>query len=117
MLEPLSQFVFNIYGFTQDPNIIYVASNHEGGTTGIYVYDQSTDQYIRKIYKNPEVDIFAVIWNVSHTRIVKVFYILDNAQAYWLDPVEKAAFNTLHAVLPILVMYAISVVPTAAMQR
>ncbi len=96
----LSQSVFNIYGFTQDPNVLYVGSNHEGGTTGLYEYDLRTDQFTRKIFKHPEVDIAAVSWDVNHRRIIRVFFILDGYQSVWMDPVRKAELAAVQEFFP-----------------
>ncbi len=98
--ESLSTEEFVIYGFAQDPNVIYVGSNHEGGTRGVYEYDLRTDQFVRKIFRHPEVDVLGLAWNQERTRISRIFFALEGMHSFWIEPGFKMLFDRVASAFP-----------------
>lgn len=53
---------FQPLSFTNDPNVIYVGSDHENGRMGLYRYDLSKQAFVERLFLNEKVDVdrFAV---------------------------------------------------------
>ncbi len=91
---------FTIMGFTNDPNVMVVRSNHENGKNAIYEYDLRVNSFTRKIYGRSDVDVNGVLWNKKNWTVRRVWYILDGVQYKWFDPVGEATYRTIQKSLP-----------------
>jgi len=91
---------FTIFGFDSDPNILYVGSNHEGGTTAVYRYDVKARQYSNKVFSHPDVDVRSVIWNKQTWKPRRVEYISDSAQYVWWEVSAESRYSEIKKSLP-----------------
>lgn len=93
--RPLSEgsAFFPILFDRDDPDVAWVESNHEGGTSGLYRYRFSTRSFIEKLFQNPEADIGEVITDPLNRRVVGVSYILADSKVHWLDAQVAAIFE------------------------
>lgn len=89
-----------IFGFDRDPNILYVGSNHEGGTTAVYKYDVKAGRYSERVFRHPDVDVRSVIWNKQTWTPRRVEFIADRSQYAWWEPSAEARFKELQKSLP-----------------
>lgn len=58
-----TSIIFDTLGFynEDDPNELWVISNHESDTAGIYAYDLETQQYTELLFRHPEFDAQGVM--------------------------------------------------------
>jgi len=82
--------VFSPIIFDKDePDILYVYSNHAGITTGVYRYDTAKHEFIEEIFRHDSVDVAGVRMEPTRSEIIGVSYTLDTARIFWLDDTEK----------------------------
>lgn len=73
-------------GFGTDADLLLVASDHDADTMGLFEFNLSTGQMGRLLFRHPEVDITALVYNAARTRPVGVTYTLDEPQIHYFDP-------------------------------
>ncbi len=78
--------VFRPMGFNDGGNMVYVASNHEGGTAGAYTFDISTGEFVERICKHPALDVSRLIYNHDDTQIQGVSY---GEGVCWIDTSQQ----------------------------
>jgi dipeptidyl aminopeptidase/acylaminoacyl peptidase len=87
--------VFSPILFDKDnPDTLYVYSNHAGGTTGVYRYDTATNEFIDEIFRHESVDVGGVRMGPRRSEILGVIYSLDTARTFWLVDTEKKILDT-----------------------
>ena len=69
----------------KDPDLLYVLSDHEGNTRGLYRYRFSTRSFVDTVFRHPDVDVNSVIRDPTGTEIHGVSYITDHVNTHWLD--------------------------------
>jgi dipeptidyl aminopeptidase/acylaminoacyl peptidase len=72
-----------------DPNILYVYSNHEGNTIGVYRYDTLKKEFFSEMFRHDDVDVSGVYTDPKHTEIIGVALAFDSIDIYWLSNTEK----------------------------
>ena len=84
-------------GFSPDPDIVYVVSNHEGPTTGLYEYHLSTQSFGKKLHRHAEVDIQSAWMNEATGKLRRSTIWLNGPQYEWYDPKAKAISQKLES--------------------
>src|SRR5690606_36679959 len=69
----------------EDPDILYVLSNHESDTTGLYRFRFSTGEFIEQMFLHLGVDVHGVIRDPRGTEIHGVSYITEESHVRWFD--------------------------------
>lgn len=69
----------------EDPDLLYVLSDHDGDTTGLYEFRVSTQSFVRELFRHPQVDVSRVLRDPGETRLVGVEYVTDVVRTHWLD--------------------------------
>ena len=78
--------LFDVVMFDRkDPDLLYVLSDHEGGTNGLYRYRFSTRSFVDVVFRHPVVDVSHVVRDPTSTEIHGVSYITDQVNTHWLD--------------------------------
>ncbi len=92
---------FRPLGFTFNPRIIYVASDHEDGPAAVYEYDLVNHAFGRMVVKHPSVDVFC---SVSADRIRQVVesidYLVDRPERFFLDRQSEEEQAAIDRALP-----------------
>lgn len=92
---------FNPVIFDQDdPDILYVTSDHENGRVGLYRYRLSSGAFIDRMFLHPEVDISDVILDPRGTEIEGVRYITDLTHWKWFSGRMAGIHKDIQAQLP-----------------
>lgn len=87
----------------EDPNEIWVRSNHDANTAGIFAYDIASRKFKELLFRHPKYDALDVT-----TKYVKgegeVPVAFDHhgrgVERYYFDPEEKALMAAIDAILP-----------------
>ena len=87
----------------EDPNEIWVLSNHDADTAGIFAYDIASRKFKELLFRHPKYDALDVT-----TKYVKgegdVPVAFDHhgrgVERYYFDPKEKALMDAIDAILP-----------------
>lgn len=66
---------FEPQGFSQDPDKLFVTTNHEGDPSGLYLFDYVTDQFGPLIFKHPSVDISSVNIDEKTSELMSVNFV------------------------------------------
>ena len=94
--ENATSIIFDTLGFynEDDPNELWVVSNHESDTAGIYAYDLETQQFTELLFRHPEFDARDVMTTLdSNGKPFPVgFWYHEKAgfYPYVTDPAEAA---------------------------
>ena len=68
---------FRPIGFANEPNLLYVKSNHEGDPSGLYYFDVAADKFGTLIYKHPTVDISSTRIDDTTGELLSVNFVDD----------------------------------------
>lgn len=68
-----------------DPDLLYVLSNHDSGVTGLYSYRLSSREFVDQLYQHPERDVTAVRTTPDGRRIAGVMFADDEDYVVWFD--------------------------------
>jgi len=69
---------FDIEGFSNEPEIVYVRSNHEGDPLGLYSFNIETDTFGPLIYKHELVDVASVDIDDNTGKLLSVIFVDDD---------------------------------------
>lgn len=69
---------FNVVGFSSEPEIVYVMSNHEGDPRGLYSFNIETDSFGSLIYKHESVDVDSVNIDDQTGKLLSVNFVDDD---------------------------------------
>ncbi|MEM7611223.1 MAG: S9 family peptidase [Pseudomonadota bacterium] len=83
---------FYTAGFTAEPNVIYVLSNHEGDPRGLYTFDLETDTFGPLIFRHDNVDIGGVAIDSETGELRSVSFLDDDIETQWFSkrPIDLA---------------------------
>jgi dipeptidyl aminopeptidase/acylaminoacyl peptidase len=95
-----SGHLFYPIGFSPDPDVFLVLSNHEGPTSGLYEYRISTQSFLRKLHQHPEVDIENVWMNEKTGRLKRSTIWIDGPKNKWFDPKTESISKKLETKFP-----------------
>lgn len=82
--------VFTPLGVDGSPERLIVASNHEGGTTGLYVFDLNQGAFTQTLFKHPRYDVARVVMTPGGDRAVGAIYVADVAHTVYFDDQARA---------------------------
>lgn len=96
---------FSTLGFfnEDDPNEIWVASNHDADTTGIFAFDIASGKYTELLFRHPKYDATDVATKyVPGKGLVPVAFDHHGKgfERYYFDPEEKALQQAVDGFLP-----------------
>ena len=97
--EPVS-----IVGFSEDPNLIYIASSKGHDKTGLYVYDIKTREIVEPLFEHKLFDANGILTSTAQAdygRILGFAYAGPSNAVYWTDPAFSALNKTLGTALNI----------------
>ncbi len=72
---------FEPLAFSENPNHLYVKSNHNGDPVGLYLYDIATDEWIEEVFRHPSVDVLSIRLDPTTHELLKVLFIDDDVGA------------------------------------
>lgn len=75
---------FSPLAFANDPNKMYVASNHEGDPNGLYIFDIETDSFQDLIFKHPSVDIASINVDETTGELFSINFVEDDVGTVYL---------------------------------
>jgi len=81
--------VFSPQGFDGDPDRLVVRSDHEGGTTGLYVYSPSRKAFVEKIFKDDRFDVANAVFSPKGDRLIAYTFAADQGHIRYLDEAER----------------------------
>lgn len=73
----------------QDPNLLYVFSDHEANTRGLYTFDFRTRQFRDRLFLHPDVDANHLVYGPQRTEIHGVGYVEDRTRVEWFDERQR----------------------------
>ncbi|MGV6801294.1 MAG: alpha/beta hydrolase family protein [bacterium] len=76
---------FYVLGKSDQPNIYYVASNHQTDTDALYLFDAATNSFGDRIYHNPSSDIYDIKQDSRTGKAIGVYYAGDDTYIHWLE--------------------------------
>ena len=91
-----------ILGFTNDPNIIYVASGKGRDKAGVYVYDIKARQIVEPLLEHKLFDVGGVVTSsaaADYGRVLGFSYAGPTRSIYWTDETFSALNKSLRAAL------------------
>jgi dipeptidyl aminopeptidase/acylaminoacyl peptidase len=68
-----------------DPDLLYLLSDHDGDTIGLYSYRLSSRSFKDLMFRHPEVDVSGITLDPSGTEIQGVSFVDDEAGMHWFD--------------------------------
>ena len=82
--------VFRPLAFASEPNELYVASNHEGDPTGLYLFDIEADEFSEAIFQHPTVDIASIYVDHETGKLDHINFVEDSVKTkyFYRKPIE-----------------------------
>ena len=65
---------------------IYVASNHDANTTGLFLFDPRTQSFGELLFRHPDVDIDGLVYSAGGGAVIGVSFTLDEPTVHYFDP-------------------------------
>lgn len=90
---------FHPLGVSEDPAVIYVASNHDADTLGVFEFILDTRSFGPLIYRHPDYDIDGLVYDAGTNRLTGVRYTADAEEIHYLDGEIAAAETRLSAAM------------------
>lgn len=92
---------FDIEGFTDDPNVIYVSAHNGEDKVGLWTYDVTERAFKELVARRDDVDIVGVRKHSDRfnhpEEVVGVLHATDKYRTEWMDETEGRLFATLEA--------------------
>ncbi|NNU15885.1 S9 family peptidase [Parvularcula sp. ZS-1/3] len=83
---------FRILGFPDDPNTVYIASDHETDTESLYAYQIDERSFGPSLFNDPTSDIVDIVVRPFDGRAIGVTVADENIRTEWLRDTKYAAF-------------------------
>ena len=82
--------VFWPLAFASEPNELYVASNHEGDPTGLYLFDIEADEFSEAIFQHQTVDISGIDVDDKTGKLHHIDFVEDSVKTkyFFRKPIE-----------------------------
>ncbi|QJE74482.1 hypothetical protein HHL28_16685 [Aerophototrophica crusticola] len=91
--------VFEMLGFSpDDPDMVYVASGHEGDKAAVYTFSLKTRDFVQKVASDPRFDVAGAI--VRRGRVLGITWTDDMDTIRWLDPEKQKLQEALDKAIP-----------------
>ena len=91
---------FNALQFAENPNQLYVLSNHETDTMALYLFDIATEKFLKQIYHNPSYDVSGVTTNDKTGALESVSFAGDEFETIWFDDEAEREIARLKRAFP-----------------
>ena len=96
---------FSTLGFynEEDPNEVWVLSNHDADTAGIFAYDIASGEFKERLFRHPKYDAIDVATKyVDGKGDVPLAFVHHGRRVgrYYFDAQEKALMDAIDAILP-----------------
>ncbi|QQQ17496.1 S9 family peptidase [Brevundimonas vitis] len=91
--------IFNVQGFDGDPDRLVVLSNHEGPTTGLYIYDLAAGGFTQTLFKDETYDALSAIMSPDGHRVVGAGYYSDIYHTVYFDAAARERANGVGALI------------------
>ena len=65
---------------------IYVASNHDANTTGLFLFDPRTQSFGELLFRHPDVDIDGLVYSAGGGAVIGVSFTLDEPTVHYFNP-------------------------------
>ncbi|MEH6698787.1 MAG: alpha/beta fold hydrolase [Brevundimonas sp.] len=79
------------------PDRLVVASNHEPGPVGIYVYDLAQGAFVDTLFKSPHFDADGIVPSADGRRVDGVVWVDHRRRVFWLNDAARAEHARLQA--------------------
>ncbi len=86
--DSLREAGLDFAGFSEDPNVVYVAGALEG-RSAIYSFDLATGQTRELIWTHRSVDAGSLVYAADGRRLIGVRYVTDWPSIHYFDQAEK----------------------------
>ena len=86
-----------------DPNEVWVLSNHDADTAGIFAYDIAERKFKELLFRHPKYDAFGIETKYVEGKGYVPLAFVHNGRSldrYYFDPEEKALMDAIDAILP-----------------
>ena len=96
---------FGVVGFfsQENPNEIWVVSNHDADTSGVFAFDIADREYAELLFRHPKYDAIGVrskyVDGRGHVPVAFLHH-GRGTESYYFDPEEKALLEAINAFLP-----------------
>lgn len=68
-----------------DDGRLYVASNHDADTTGLFLFDPVSQSFDELLFRHPSVDIGGLVYSAGGGNVIGVFYTEDQPTIHYFD--------------------------------
>jgi len=87
--------VFDPIAFAADPNDLYIVSNHEGGPTGLYLFDIVEDRFTDKIFRHANSDLSRVKIDDKSGELISITFDDENIDTIYFSkrPIDEALLD------------------------
>ncbi|MEL7022746.1 MAG: prolyl oligopeptidase family serine peptidase [Pseudomonadota bacterium] len=92
--------VFRPIGFSEDPNVAYVISNHEVDPAGLYYFDIEADTFGEMIFNHPSVDIAGVNIDPQTRGIRSIRFVDKEVETVWFSDSQTQGLDGVEALFP-----------------
>ncbi len=99
---------YEIVGFTDNPNLIYVQGENEHGTLGLYSLDIESGTIKDHVFSHPEVDIGGMYYHPVTEHLAGVSYVDDFDRTEYFDKDLRKLQRSLSKALPNEVVSVVS---------
>lgn len=91
---------FKPLAFGPGPDLLYVLSDHETDTAGIYEFNTETGKFGRRLFWHPAVDATDIVLSRKRRTVIGARYTLDFPEIAYLDEAALALQKALDQALP-----------------
>lgn len=91
---------YDVEGFTEDPNIIFVSGQTSYGTDGIFKLDLTTGKLVERVFAHERVDARRVIYHPVTGQFAGVGYVDDVYRVKYTDPHLDRLQRSFEKVMP-----------------
>ena len=77
---------FVALGFDRTPSRLVVASNHEGGVAGLYIYDLDRQVFGERLFKDDSYDVSGAVYGPDGRSVVGASFVNDQHEVVYFDP-------------------------------
>lgn len=90
---------FQAIGFDGAPNRLVVLSDHEGGTSGLYIYDLDKDAFGEQLFKDDRYEVSDAVYAPDGRSVIGAAYVTDQSEVVYFDPVYVAKADRARALV------------------
>ncbi len=91
---------FYFAGFSEKPELIYIASERETGRYAVYEYDLRTREIGRAVFEHPEYEVYWIRTSVVDGRLLSVHYLEDSWVTRFVDAKYRRLWESVEQQFP-----------------